>query len=366
MATIRITSSMGVYDVQCANGALGRARSMIANVGDATGVYLVSSPRVWRQWGKRVASALGISRADRVVLFDDAEKAKRLETVEGIARALVKAGADRRSIVVAVGGGVVGDVGGFAAASYLRGVRLAHIPTTVVAQVDSSIGGKTGVDLPEGKNLVGAFYPPKVVVADPTLLATLPHREFRSGLYEVVKYGVIADGELFDFFEKKLPAILRRDHSAMGWLILRSIRIKAYVVEKDEHESGLRKILNFGHTLGHALETATNYSRFKHGEAVGWGMIAATMMAMAIGLLEESEATRIIRVVAAIGPLPPLKGISLAKLRPILLGDKKSQGGKVLWVLPTRIGKTEWNCEVPWQVVSSVFAELPGIVAKAT
>jgi len=357
---------MGVYDVQCANGALGRARSMIANVGDATGVYLVSSPRVWRQWGKRVASALGISRADRVVLFDDAEKAKRLETVEGIARALVKAGADRRSIVVAVGGGVVGDVGGFAAASYLRGVRLAHIPTTVVAQVDSSIGGKTGVDLPEGKNLVGAFYPPKVVVADPTLLATLPHREFRSGLYEVVKYGVIADGELFDFFEKKLPAILRRDHSAMGWLILRSIRIKAYVVEKDEHESGLRKILNFGHTLGHALETATNYSRFKHGEAVGWGMIAATMMAMAIGLLEESEATRIIRVVAAIGPLPPLKGISLAKLRPILLGDKKSQGGKVLWVLPTRIGKTEWNCEVPWQVVSSVFAELPGIVAKAT
>jgi 3-dehydroquinate synthase len=366
MATIRITSSMGVYDVQCANGALGRARSMIANVGDATGVYLVSSPRVWRQWGKRVASALGISRADRVVLFDDAEKAKRLETVEGIARALVKAGADRRSIVVAVGGGVVGDVGGFAAASYLRGVRLAHIPTTVVAQVDSSIGGKTGVDLPEGKNLVGAFYPPKVVVADPTLLATLPHREFRSGLYEVVKYGVIADGELFDFFEKKLPAILRRDHSAMGWLILRSIRIKAYVVEKDEHESGLRKILNFGHTLGHALETATNYSRFKHGEAVGWGMIAATMMAMAIGLLEESEATRIIRVVAAIGPLPPLKGISLAKLRPILLGDKKSQGGKVLWVLPTRIGKTEWNCEVPWPIVSSVFAELPGIVAKAT
>jgi 3-dehydroquinate synthase len=365
MATIRITSSVGVYEVQCANGVLARARSMVANIGESTGVYLLSSPRVWRHWGKRVASALGITRSDRVVLFDDSEKAKRLETVEGITRALVKAGADRRSVIVAIGGGVVGDVGGFAAASYLRGVRLAHIPTTVVAQVDSSIGGKTGVDLPEGKNLVGAFYPPKLVVADPTLLATLPHREFRSGLYEVVKYGVIADAELFNFFEKKLPAILRRDDSSMGWLILRSIRIKAYVVEKDEHESGLRKILNFGHTLGHALETATNYSRFKHGEAVGWGMIAATMMAMAIGLLEESEATRIIRVVAAIGPLPSLKGINIAKLRPIMLGDKKSQAGKVLWVLPTQIGKTEWNCEVPWQVVSRVFAELPGIAAKA-
>jgi 3-dehydroquinate synthase len=338
---------------------------MMAKVGDSTGVFVLSSPRVWRQWGKKVAEALGVKRADHVILFDDSEKTKRLETVEGIARALVRAGADRRSFVVAVGGGVVGDVAGFAAASYQRGVRLAHIPTTVVAQVDSSIGGKTAVDLPEGKNLVGAFYPPKFVVADPTLLATLPHREFRSGLYEVVKYGVIADAEMFDYFEKRLPAILRRDPTAMGWLIWRSIRIKAYVVEKDEHESGLRKILNFGHTLGHALETATNYSRFKHGEAVGWGMIAATMMAVAMGLLDEVEASRVIRVVAGIGPLPPLRNISLPRLRPILAGDKKARGGRVLWVLPTRIGKMEWNCEVPWPVVGRVLAELPGIVAKA-
>jgi len=244
-------------------------------------------------------------------------------------------------------------------------VRLAHIPTTVVSQVDSSIGGKTGVDLPEGKNLVGAFYPPKLVVADPLLLATLPHREFRSGLYEVVKYGVIADPDLFDYFEKKLPAILRRDPAAMGWLIPRSIRIKAYVVEKDEHESGLRKILNFGHTLGHAFETATNYSVYKHGEAVGWGMIAATMMALATGRLDELEAARIVRVIAAIGPLPPLKKMSLARLRPILAGDKKTQAGRVNWVLPDRIGNTEWNCEVPWPVVTRVLEELPGIYARA-
>jgi len=270
-------------------------------------------------------------------------------------------------MMVAVGGGVVGDVAGFAAASYLRGVRLVHIPTTVVAQADSSIGGKTGVDLPEGKNLVGAFYPPKLVIADPTLLVTLPHREFRSGLYELVKYGVIADRELFEYFEKRLHAILRRDAAALGWLLPRAIRIKAYVVEKDERESGLRKILNFGHTLGHAFETATNYTYFKHGEAVGWGMIAATMMAAGIGKLNERDATRVIRAIARIGPLPklPMHKVSLAQLKPILAGDKKAQGGRVLWVLPSRIGKTEWNCEVPWSVVSRVLAALPDIAAKA-
>jgi 3-dehydroquinate synthase len=365
MTMIRITSSAGTYDVHCANGVLARSRSMISKLGDSTGVFVLSSPRVWRHWGKQVAKALGVTRAERLILFEDSERTKRLQTVEALTRALVRAGADRRSLVVAVGGGVVGDVGGFVAATYQRGVRLAHIPTTVVAQVDSAIGGKTAVDLPEGKNLVGAFYPPKIVLADPTLLATLPHREFRSGLYEVLKYGVIADPELFDFFEKRLPAILRRDQAAMGWLIPRSIEIKAYVVEKDEHESGLRKILNFGHTMGHAFETATNYSYFKHGEAVGWGMIAATMMAMAVGLLEEEEATRIIRLIAGIGPLPPLKNFGLARLKKILAGDKKAQGGRLLWVLPRRIGQTEWNCEVPWPVVAQVLTDLPGIAAKA-
>ena len=362
---IRITSSAGTYDVHCANGVLARSRSLLSKIGDSTGLFVISSPRVWRHWGKRVGAALRVTRPERVILFEDSERTKRLETVEALSRALVRAGADRRSLIVAVGGGVVGDVGGFVAATYQRGVRLAHIPTTVVAQVDSSIGGKTAVDLPEGKNMVGAFYPPKIVLADPVMLATLPHREFRSGLYEVVKYGAIADPELFGFFEARLPAILRRDQASMGWLIQRSIEIKAYVVEKDEHESGLRKILNFGHTIGHAFETATNYSYFKHGEAVGWGMIAATMMAVGVGLLEESDASRIIRVVAGIGPLPRLKQFGFSRLKKILAGDKKAQGGRVLWVLPTRIGQTEWNCEVPWSLVAEVLKDLPGIAAKA-
>jgi 3-dehydroquinate synthase len=164
-----------------------------------------------------------------------------------------------------VGGGVVGDVAGFAAATYLRGVRLVHIPTTVVAQVDSALGGKTGVDLPEGKNLVGAFYPPRLVIADPEMLRTLPHREYRSGLYEVVKYGVIADEKLFEFLERRMPAVLRRDGAALDWIIPRSIAIKAHVASADERESGLRQILNFGHTFGHALEAVTGYRRFLRG-----------------------------------------------------------------------------------------------------
>jgi len=201
-----------------------------------------------------VAAALGGARAKRPILFDDAESAKNLVTVDGICRELTRAGADRRSIIVAVGGGVVGDVAGFAAAAYLRGVRLVHVPTTLVAQVDSAIGGKTGVNLPEGKNLVGAFYPPQFVIADPELLRTLSARQYRSALYEVIKYGVIGDAGLFEFLERDLGAVLRRDSKALDWIIRRCVRAKADVVSRDEKESGLRQILNFGHTFGHALE----------------------------------------------------------------------------------------------------------------
>jgi 3-dehydroquinate synthase len=300
-----------------------------------------------------------------VILFDDRETAKRLSTVEEIARKLVRAGADRHSIVVAMGGGVVGDVAGFVAATYLRGIRIIHVPTTLVAQVDSSIGGKTGVNLPEGKNLVGAFYPPKAVIDDPDVLRTLPQREFRSGLYEVIKYGVIADAELFHFLEKRMPSILRRDCTALAWIIPRCAAIKARVVSKDEREGGLRQILNFGHTLGHAIEAETRYRRFFHGEAVGWGMIGATLLALGTGRLAERDASRIIRLVTHVGPLPSLRGMRAAQLRPILAGDKKARGGRILWVLPTRIGKTEWGAEVPWMAVESAFAELPKILAKA-
>jgi 3-dehydroquinate synthase len=337
----------------------------VARSGSATGTFLLSSPRVWRHWGAALMRGVRAQNKSALIFFDDREASKRLSTVEEIARRLVRAGADRQSMIVAMGGGVVGDVAGFVAATYLRGVRIIHAPTTLVAQVDSSIGGKTGVNLPEGKNLVGAFYPPKAVIADPNVLRTLPHREYRSGLYEVIKYGVIADAELFHFLEKRMPAILRRDPAALAWVIPRCIAIKARVVGKDERESGLRQILNFGHTLGHALESATKYGRFFHGEAIGWGMIAATLLALATGRMAEQDAGRIVRLVASVGPLPSLQRIRAAQLRRILAGDKKARGGRVMWVLPTRIGKTEWEIEVPWPTVESAFSGLPEIFAKA-
>lgn len=357
MPTIRIQSSAGRYDVHCARGVLTQARSLIARLGDSTGVYVLSSPRVWKFWGRDITRRLRVSR-DRVILFDDRESHKRFATIEAIARRLARAGADRHCILVAVGGGVVGDVAGFAAATYLRGVRIVHVPTTLVAQVDSAIGGKTGVDLPEGKNLVGAFYPPKLVIVDPELLRTLPHREYRSGLYEVVKYGIIADAKLFDFLEKNVDTLLRRDPATLDWIIPRCIAIKARVVNADERESGLRKILNYGHTLGHAFEAATQYKRFLHGEAIGWGVIAAARLGVATDNTRAADASRIVNLVRRLGVLPPLDGIKPAALRAIIATDKKNRGGRVRWVLARSIGKAEWDIEVPWPVVTHTFVEL--------
>ncbi len=365
MPTISVHSSAGRYAIRCEPNAISRTASLVAGLGESTGTFFLSSPRVWGYWGKALATKMAGGSRREPILFDDREAAKNLATVEKIARQLVTAGADRHAILVAVGGGVVGDVAGFAAATYLRGVRLVHIPTTLVAQVDSAIGGKTGVNLPEGKNLVGAFYPPKLVIADPSVLRTLPHREYRSGLYEVVKYGVIADEKLFEFLERRMDAVLRRDPAALAWIIPRCVAIKARVVGADERESGLRQILNFGHTLGHALEAATKYRRFLHGEAIGWGMVAAAMMALGVGRLSDSDATCIIHLVARVGPLPPLGNIRASQLRPILAGDKKAHGGRVLWVLPRRIGKTEWGIDVPWPVVAQAFNGLAGIAARA-
>jgi 3-dehydroquinate synthase len=365
MTMIHVKSSAGSYVVVCGRGALKSAASSISRLGDVTGTFILSSPRVWENCGAPVTRALRPARKNRIILFEDSETEKDLPNAEAICRALVRAGADRRAVVVAVGGGVVGDVAGFAAAMYLRGVRVVQIPTTLVAQVDSSLGGKTGVNLPEGKNLVGAFHPPKLVIADPELLNTLPHREYRSGLFEVVKYGVIADQRLFEFLEQHMARVMRRDPAALAWIIPRCIAIKARVVSQDEREGGLRQILNFGHTLGHALEAATAYKRFAHGEAIGWGMMAATLMALAMGRISDRDAGRIIRLVASVGPLPPLKGIRAAQLRPIVAGDKKAYAGRVRWVLPRRIGTTEWGVEVPWPIVARVFSELPEIAAKA-
>src|SRR5215471_11058203 len=309
-------------------------------IGKFSSIEIVTSPRVWAAVGKQVMRGLRGLRV-RVHQFNDAEAAKNLNSIEVIARSLVRAGADRRTAVVAVGGGVVGDVAGFAAASYLRGVALVQVPTTLVAQTDSAIGGKTGVNLPEGKNLVGAFYAPRLVLVDTKVLETLPHREFRGGLAEVIKYGVIADRKLFGFLEKHFERVLARDARSLEYLITRSAEIKARVVSADERESGLREILNFGHTFGHALESLTGYRRYQHGEAVAWGMMAAALYGHEIGVTPAKDASRIISLVRRMGKLPAWPSAPPKKLMELMGSDKKARAGKLRFVLTPGIGKAK-------------------------
>ncbi len=336
---ILVKSSVGKYAVVCGAGALARLSVEIANIGKFSSVHVVTSRRVWSAVGKFVSRGLGSARAVRLHTFKDGETEKNLKNVEGIARSLVKAGADRNAVVIAVGGGVVGDVAGFAAASYLRGVALVHVPTTLVAQTDSAIGGKTGVNLPEGKNLVGAFYPPRMVVVDTNVLKTLPQREFCGGLAEVIKYGVIADAKLFAFLETNIEKLLARDSLALGHVIARSVEIKAEVVGKDERESGLREILNFGHTFGHALESATGYRKYQHGEAVAWGMMAAALFGHEIQITPAADASRIISLIRRMGKLPAWPNVAAKRLIELMGSDKKTRNGKLRFVLTPGIGK---------------------------
>jgi 3-dehydroquinate synthase len=335
---ILVKSAAGTYSVVCGHGVLARLGAGIARLGKFSSVHVVTSEKVWAATGKKVTRGLRGLEA-HIHKSDDRETAKTLANVEKIARALVKAGADRHAVVIAVGGGVVGDVAGFAAASYLRGIALVQVPTTVVAQTDSAVGGKTGVNLPEGKNLVGAFYPPRLVVADANLLNTLTEREFRGGLAEVIKYGVIADAKLFAFLEKNFGKLLRRDASALGHVVARSVEIKAQVVGKDERESGLREILNFGHTFGHALESVTGYRKYQHGEAVAWGMMAAVLYGHEIGITPAGDAARIISLVRQMGKLPEWPKVPAKRLIELMGSDKKTRAGKLRFVLTAGIGK---------------------------
>ena len=356
MKKISVRSASGNYDALCGRGALRelpRAARRIANGG---AVFVVSSRPVWRHWRGRIERLLGGARR-AAILIDDRETAKTLRTVETACRDLVRAGADRRALIVAVGGGVVGDVAGFVAASYARGIALIHVPTTVVAQVDSAIGGKTGVNLPEGKNLVGAFYPAKSVLADPELLATLPPREFRSGIYEIIKYGVIGDAPLFQFLEKNLEKVLRRNRAALTHVIERSIAQKARVVSRDERESGLREILNFGHTFAHALESVTGYKTYLHGEAVGLGMIAASRLAVEKGMFSPRDEARVAHVITRVGPLPAWPRTPPARLIAAMQADKKTRGGRLRFVLPERIAAVRCGVEAEGEMLVRVLRE---------
>jgi 3-dehydroquinate synthase len=267
------------------------------------------------------------------------EEQKRLAHVEQLAEEMVQLGADRSSMVIAYGGGIVNDMGGFLAAIFMRGIPVLQIPTTLLAQVDAAIGGKTAVNLVSGKNLIGSFHQPIAVLIDPAILDTLPEREYRAGLYEIIKAGIIREPQLFTFLMDSRASVLERKPAAVDHIIGESVRMKAEVVSSDEREGDLRRILNFGHTFGHALEAETGYKRFLHGEAVAWGMRAAVYLAESTGYLSAEDSVDILEMIVAYGPIPPLTGIAAQNLFARLVHDKKTLQGKVHFVLPVRIGE---------------------------
>ena len=321
--------------------------------------FVVSNPVVWRLHGERISGALG---GVEPILIPDGERFKTLQSVSRVYEGLVRAGADRGSALIAVGGGVVGDTAGFAAATFLRGIALAHIPTTLLAQVDSSIGGKVGVNLALGKNLIGSFHQPAVVLVDPSFLSTLPRREFRSGLYEVVKYGMIASRDLFDRVSSSTKAIFARDAAVLTSAIVESCRIKADVVSKDEREGGLRRILNFGHTIGHALEAVTKYRRFRHGEAIAYGMLAAADLAVVRGALAERERQGLADLITKLGPLPPVVDLPVSEVMEAVRRDKKVVNGTLNFVIAIQIGATMTIDDVTEEEIRAALGRL-GLVA---
>ena len=340
-------------------GLLARVGEHIRQaVPDRGRFYVITVPSVKKHWGSALTSCLQAAGWKYEVLeIKDGERYKTLSTIEDLADRLVRRGADRKSVILALGGGVVGDVAGFLASIYMRGIDVVQIPTTFLAQVDASVGGKTGVDLRAGKNLVGAFHHPRAVLIDPSVLATLPEREYRSGLYEALKCGVISNPEIFRFMEDHREQILQREPAALEWLITESVRVKATVVAADEREGGLRRILNFGHTIGHALEAETSYKQFLHGEAVAWGMVAAAMIAAALQRTDSETARRIISTVLAYAT-PPRVEVRGKKIVQRLASDKKTLNGVVHFVLPRSIGEVEIVTDVPPRVVLQAVDEL--------
>lgn len=371
MSRVTIALPPRPYEAVIENGLLQRSGetlrdlfSGIFNVapGDSPAkhqrLFVVTVPPVRRKWGKQLMASLSAAGfTAKIVEMPNGERHKKLATVEKLSEQLSRLGADRDSVIIAFGGGVVGDVTGLVASLYMRGVDLVQIPTTVLAQVDASIGGKTGVNLRAGKNLVGTFHHPCVVLIDPAVLTTLPDREFRAGLYEALKCGVIGNSELFRTLENVDAKKLRRDPARLEWIIAESVKLKAEVVSSDERENGLRRVLNLGHTIGHALEAQTGYRYFLHGEAVAWGMIASAQIASAVDLIENADASRITDAVRALGPLPKVQSRSRDILR-LLKSDKKTRNGIVHFVLPREIGKVEIANDVPEQVVIEAVDEL--------
>lgn len=326
------------YKVYLDWNIIDRAPEFLEKHDISSALFIISDTNVFKNHGKRFLHALKDYECHTMIV-KPGETSKSLLNWKKIQDFLVNQGADRKSTVIAFGGGVVGDLAGFAASTYMRGLGFVQVPTTILSQSDSSIGAKVAVNHPLAKNLIGSFYQPKLILTDPSLLTTLPLREFSAGLGEAIKYGVIADPELFELLYQKMEQILAHDRELLNDIIARCISIKIRVVEEDERESGLRKILNFGHTIGHALEQVTEYKVLRHGEAVAWGMIAAGWIAIQRGMWNAEEFVRLQSIIMRAKCLYPPGEIDPDKILEALKHDKKKSGKSLQFVLPERTGK---------------------------
>ncbi len=338
MPAYAVTTAAQRYEAIVERGVLSRLAQFIPPKRGK--IFVVCTADVWGLHGAVIETALAGRNWQRIT-FAGGEERKRMAAVEEFAEQMVEGGGDRSSLVVAFGGGIVNDLGGFLAAVFMRGVPVIQIPTTLLAQVDAAVGGKTGANLVSGKNLVGAFHQPLAVLTDPGVLDSLPEREYRAGLFEVIKHGIIRSESLYRLMRNERERVLAREAGAVDTMVSESVRIKSEVVSADEREGGLRRILNFGHTVGHAFEAETKYARFLHGEAVGLGMIAALHLSRLTGRISEALCGEMEQVVRSYGPFPSLEGIQADNLMARLVKDKKTIQGSVHFVLATGVGSTD-------------------------
>jgi 3-dehydroquinate synthase len=347
MKNVRVELGSRSYSVMIGPNLLARSAKLLDREEFSADPVVITNRTVMRLHGGGFLQALR-RRWPRpaVILIGDGERYKDLATVRRIYDSMFRTGADRRSWIIAFGGGVVGDIAGFAAATFMRGIPFVGLPTTLLAQVDSSVGGKVGVNVRQGKNLVGAFHQPSSVLSDVLTLRTLAPRELASGLYEVIKCGAIRSEPLLDYLESRLEQVVACRPAALEKVVFEATSIKAGVVSSDELEDDLRMILNYGHTIGHGLEAATDYRRFKHGEAVAWGMIAALGFGRELGLLDDRSAARLVHLIHRVAPLPSLRGISLAHVRTAIQHDKKFRRGSVRMVFLPHLGEAEVRSDV--------------------
>ncbi len=367
MHTVPVQLGCRSYAIKIGSGLLRRLGGECARLKLGARCAIITDTNVGRRYARETFNSLAAAGFfPSLVVVPAGETAKSLKTVQTCYDLLAAHRLERKSFIVALGGGVVGDVAGFVAATYLRGIAFVQVPTTLLAQVDSSVGGKVGVNLKAGKNLVGAFYQPRLVLCDLDTLKTLPEREYRAGLAEVIKYGIIYDAKLFVQLEHNLPKLLRRQPGTLSGVVARCCEIKAEVVGQDETESGLRAILNFGHTIGHAIENISGYGKYLHGEAIAIGQVAAARLSTRLIGLPERDVERIVGLFKRTG-LPVTARLKTPQRKRLLAAmklDKKVSGGEIRFVLAKRIGRVQFGCRVPASLIESALDSRPLGAAK--